>query len=271
MTWLYLYIFINAMFVHLYNAGSRSSNWPHGGVQSDAFRVVQLLIQEGHTCLPIFVAHEDPVIHVIHEVEVSGEPVDGHLLHIWTETGEEGWGLRYRDRQSVFSTQMDPFRLKWTWVSDDAVQTCISYRLSRKRDELNRTETLCSTMPAALSYPHTCSFSRLFFLSWQTSWQRTPINKCLCYVSVVQSLTDRHSMRQAVCCLEEGGRCSKAMTVVQIFSAFIFPRCRAQGCPAPQPDEENWTLGIQNTSPAHTSFTFTSRRMSTEARRQERL
>lgn len=68
---------------------------PHGGVQSDAFGVVQLLIQEGNACLPILVTHEDPVIHVVHKVEVSGQPVNGHLLHVWIEKLEVGWGRRW--------------------------------------------------------------------------------------------------------------------------------------------------------------------------------
>lgn len=55
---------------------------PHGWVQGDAFGVVQLLVQQGHTRLTILVANKNPVIDVIHEVEVSGQPVDGHLLDI---------------------------------------------------------------------------------------------------------------------------------------------------------------------------------------------
>lgn len=71
------------------NARERKrSNGPHGRVQGDSFGVVQLLVQEGDTCLSVLVTHEDPVVHVIHKVEVSGEPVDGHLLHICAERSE---------------------------------------------------------------------------------------------------------------------------------------------------------------------------------------
>ncbi len=111
---------------------SKKSNWPHGGVQGDAFRVVQLLVQEGDTCLSIFVTHEDPVIHVIHKVEVSGEPVDGHLLHIWTEKGQWGeelerWnagGVRKKQEQCFSVLELIHFYRNWTWACDALAQAC---------------------------------------------------------------------------------------------------------------------------------------------------
>lgn len=75
---------------------SRALRWnkhiykPHSWVQGYALWVVQLLIQQGHTSLTVLVAHKHPVIHVIHKVEVSCQPVDGHLLHIWWVHRREG-------------------------------------------------------------------------------------------------------------------------------------------------------------------------------------
>lgn len=77
------------------------SNWPHGGVQSDAFGVVQFLVQECDTYQPVLVTHEDPVVHVIHKVEVSSEPVYRHLLHIWTEKQGGWWNEKRRPRKSI--------------------------------------------------------------------------------------------------------------------------------------------------------------------------
>lgn len=61
---------------------SSGKNQPHGRVQSDAFRVVEILVQQRDAGLAVLVADKHPIVHVIHKVEVLGQPVDGHLFHI---------------------------------------------------------------------------------------------------------------------------------------------------------------------------------------------
>lgn len=62
---------------------------PHGWIQSDAFRVVEFLIQQCHTCGSIFITYKDSIIHVVNKVEVSRKPVNCHLLYICKEQGVE--------------------------------------------------------------------------------------------------------------------------------------------------------------------------------------
>lgn len=63
---------------------------PHGWIQSDAFRVVEFLIQQCHTCGSIFITYKDSIIHVVNKVEVSRKPVYCHLLYICKEQRNAG-------------------------------------------------------------------------------------------------------------------------------------------------------------------------------------
>lgn len=68
-----------------------SSVSPHGRIQSDSFRAVELHIQQDHTDGAVFTAHKYAVVHIIHKIEVPGQPVNGHLLHIYkTQTEVSG-------------------------------------------------------------------------------------------------------------------------------------------------------------------------------------
>lgn len=58
---------------------------PHDGIQRQAFRVLNVQVDDGDTCISLFTAHEYPVIHSVYKVEVSCQPVDGHMLHIYME------------------------------------------------------------------------------------------------------------------------------------------------------------------------------------------
>lgn len=55
---------------------------PHGRVQGDAFRVVEILVQQRDAGQAVLVADKHPIVHIIHKVKVLGQPVDGHLFHI---------------------------------------------------------------------------------------------------------------------------------------------------------------------------------------------
>lgn len=55
---------------------------PHGRVQCNALGVVELQVQQSDTCVPVSVADKDPIIDIIHKVEVARQPVDGHLFHV---------------------------------------------------------------------------------------------------------------------------------------------------------------------------------------------
>lgn len=82
---------------------------PHGWVQCDSFRVIELQVQQDDTSQAIFTAHKNAVVHIIHKVEVSCQPVNSHLLHIWVcerearqeESEEEYRGEREEDVFSV--------------------------------------------------------------------------------------------------------------------------------------------------------------------------
>lgn len=63
-------------------AGGWGENQPHGRVQGDAFRVVEILVQQSDAGLAVLVADKHPIVHIVHKVEVLGQPVDGHLFHI---------------------------------------------------------------------------------------------------------------------------------------------------------------------------------------------
>lgn len=60
----------------------RETHLPHGWVQYNAFGVVKLQVQQDDASGAVFGAHEDALVYIIYEVEVSSQPVDGHLLHI---------------------------------------------------------------------------------------------------------------------------------------------------------------------------------------------
>lgn len=88
-------------------------DWPHGGVQGDPLGVVQFLVQEGDTDLAVLVTNKDPVVHIVHKVEVSSEPVDRHLLHIWTEKQGGRWNEKRRAKESVFNVTQFEKAEKW--------------------------------------------------------------------------------------------------------------------------------------------------------------
>ena len=67
---------------------------PYWGVQSDAFRVDQVHVNDRDTRVSSRAANEYPVAHTVHKIEVSGEPINGHMFHIYKTKQEKTlWGI----------------------------------------------------------------------------------------------------------------------------------------------------------------------------------
>lgn len=72
----------NALNQKLHEWKLQQMDLPHGWIQHDALGVIKLQIQQNDASGAVFGAHEDAFVYIIDEVEVSRQPVDGHLLHI---------------------------------------------------------------------------------------------------------------------------------------------------------------------------------------------
>lgn len=44
---------------------------------------MKLQVNQGDTHRPVVITNKDPVTDMVHEIEISGKPVNCHLLHIW--------------------------------------------------------------------------------------------------------------------------------------------------------------------------------------------
>lgn len=46
-------------------------------------RIMKLQINQGDTYWPVVITNKDPVTDMVHKIEIPGEPINRHLLHIW--------------------------------------------------------------------------------------------------------------------------------------------------------------------------------------------
>ena len=54
-------------------------------------RIMKFQVNQGDTHRPVVITHKDPVTDMVHKIEIPGEPVNCHLLHIWNTHTHNHW------------------------------------------------------------------------------------------------------------------------------------------------------------------------------------
>lgn len=54
-------------------------------------RIMKFQVNQGDTHRSVVITNKDPVTDMVHKIEISGEPVNRHLLYIWKTHTQNHW------------------------------------------------------------------------------------------------------------------------------------------------------------------------------------
>lgn len=98
-------VYIHIFYGNYFRSDTTKKNFlPCYWIYCYCLRIMKLQINQGDTYRPVVSTNKDPVTDMIHKIEISGEPVNRHLLHIWKTTHTKS--LNYRCKSSIISQRV---------------------------------------------------------------------------------------------------------------------------------------------------------------------